>query len=98
MPSHAYEIQYAAEAVSDLRAMRPFDRCKVLDGIELHLLYQPKFISRSRIKAMLQPFWSQDRLRIDDFRIYYDVDDEDRIVNLLRVLMKATDPTPEEPP
>jgi mRNA interferase RelE/StbE len=98
MPSEPYEIQYAAEAVADLRAMRPFDRRNVLDGIEIHLLYQPKFISRSRIKAMIQPFWSQYRLRIGDFRIYYDVNDQHRVVNVLRVLMKTTDQTPEESP
>jgi mRNA-degrading endonuclease RelE of RelBE toxin-antitoxin system len=98
MPSEPYEIRYAAEAVADLRAMRPFDRRKVLDGIKLHLFHQPMFVSRSRIKAMIQPFWSQYRLRIDAFRIYYDVDDNDRIVNVLRILMKTTDQTPERSP
>ena len=78
--------------------MRPFDRRSVLDGIELHLRHQPKFVSRSRIKLMIQPFWSQYRLRINDLRVYYDVDDNDRVVNVLRVLMKRTDQTPEESP
>jgi mRNA interferase RelE/StbE len=98
MPSEPYEIQYAAEAVADLRGMRLFDQRNVLDGIELHLLHQPKFVSKSRIKLMVQPFWSQYRLRIDNFRIYYDVDDNDRVVNVLRVLMKTTDQTPEKSP
>jgi mRNA interferase RelE/StbE len=98
MPSEPYEIRYAGEAVADLRGMRPFDRRKVVDGIELHLVHQPKFVSKSRIKAMIQPFWCQYRLRIDDFRIYYDVDDSGRAVNVLRVLMKTTGPTPEESP
>jgi mRNA-degrading endonuclease RelE of RelBE toxin-antitoxin system len=98
MPDEPYEIQYAAEAAADLRAMRPFDRRNVLDGIELHLLHQPKLVSKSRIKVMVQPFWSQYRLRISDFRIYYDVDDNDRVVNVLRVLVKTTDQTPEESP
>ena len=47
---------------------------------------------------MLQPFWSQYRLRVGDFRIYYDVNDDERIVNVLRVLMKTTDQTPEKSP
>jgi mRNA interferase RelE/StbE len=98
MASEPYEIQYASEAVADLRAMRPFDRRNILNGIELHLLHQPKFVSKSRIKAMIQPFWSQYRLRIDEFRIYYDVDGNDRVVNVLRVLRKTTARTPEESP
>jgi len=55
-------------------------------------------VSKSRIKAMLQPFWSQYRLRVDEFRVYYDVDEDHLIVNVLRVLMKTTDQTPEESP
>ena len=30
--------------------------------------------------------------------IYYDVDNDERVVNVLRVLMKTTDQTPEELP
>ena len=81
-----------------LRAMRAFDQRAVLEGIEIHLFHQPRFVSKSRIKLMNQPFWSQYRLRLGDFRIYYDVDDENRVVNVLRILMKTTDQTPEAPP
>lgn len=95
--SDPYEIDYAEEAVSDIGAMRAFDRTKVLDVVEEHLTYQPTTVSKSRIKAMLQPFWSQYRLRADEYRIYYDVDEESRAVHILRVLMKGTEPTPEEP-
>jgi len=78
--------------------MRKFDQRKVLEGIEIHLTHQPGFGSKSRIKAMLQPFWSQYRLRVDEFRVYYDVDENHLIVNVLRVLMKTTDQTPGESP
>jgi mRNA-degrading endonuclease RelE of RelBE toxin-antitoxin system len=91
MPAEPYEIRYAAEAVADLRAMRAFDQRNVLDGIELHLRYQPQFVSRSRIKAMTQPFWSQYRLRIDDFPIYYDLAESDKVVSVLRDLV-STEP------
>jgi mRNA interferase RelE/StbE len=96
MQNGTYEIRYVGEAVDDLRGMRNFNRRQVLDGIELR--HQPKFVSKSRIKAMVQPFWSQYRLRIGDFRIYYDVNDEDLVVNVLRVLMKTTDQTQGESP
>jgi len=93
-----YTIQYAEEAVTDLRMLRAFDQRRILDGIELHLNFQPRFVSKSRIKEMVQPFWSHFRLRIDDYRIYYDVDDEAHVVSVLRVLMKDTQSTPKESP
>ena len=66
-----------------------------MNGIEEHLVHQPKRTSKSRIKAMVQPFWSQYRLRVDDFRVYYDVDDDNHVVNVLRVLEKRTESTPQ---
>jgi mRNA-degrading endonuclease RelE of RelBE toxin-antitoxin system len=96
--SEPYRIQYAKEALNDIRNLRAFDQRRILEGIELRLTFQPKFESRSRIKEMGQPFWSQYRLRVEDYRIYYDVDDESRTVSVLRVLVKTTDSTPKESP
>lgn len=93
-----YAIQYAPQAVSDVRALSAYDRAKVVGAIELHLPYEPTRESKSRIKRMTQPFWSQYRLRVDDFRVYYDVDEPQRRVNVLRVLQKGSGPTPEASP
>ena len=92
-----YNVQYAEAAAEDIRGLRAFDRRKVLDGIEEHLTHQPQQPSKSRIKAMTQPFWSQYRLRIDAFRVYYDVDEENHTVSVLRVLEKGTEQTPQTP-
>lgn len=96
--SEIYDIQYADEAVADIRTLRAYDQRKVLDGIKEHLTHRPKSVSRTRIKAMVQPFWSQFRLRVEDFRVYYDVDGESHEVNVLRVLQKTTQSTPETTP
>ncbi len=96
--SDAFEIVYADDAVADIKRMRKVDQRSVLDGIEVHLSSQPTFTSKSRIKAMVQPFWSQYRLRIADFRVYYDVDADSVRVNVLRVLHKTTKQTLETPP
>ncbi|MEI6514164.1 MAG: type II toxin-antitoxin system RelE/ParE family toxin [bacterium] len=95
--SDRYDIRYAEQAADDIRCLRVFDQRALLDGIEQYLAHQPGQVSKSRIKAMAQPFWSHFRLRIGDFRTYYDVDEERRAVNVLRVLKKTTQPTPEEP-
>jgi mRNA interferase RelE/StbE len=92
-----YTIQYAENAVADIKALRAYDQRIVVSGIETHLRHEPRKESRSRIKAMLQPFWSQFRLRLEDFRVYYDVVEEGRTVYILRVLQKTTATTPEKP-
>jgi mRNA-degrading endonuclease RelE of RelBE toxin-antitoxin system len=94
--SAAYEIRHAREASADIRALRAFDQRKILAAIEMYLARQPEQVSKSRIKAMTQPFWSQYRLRVEDFRVYYDVDNDSRCVNVLRVRGKTTQHTPEE--
>ena len=93
-----YQIRYSREAVEDIRSLRAFDQRRVFDRILQHLLFAPARTSRSRIKRMSQPFLSQFRLRVDDFRVYYDVDETDRTVQVLRVLLKGAGQTPTEAP
>jgi mRNA-degrading endonuclease RelE of RelBE toxin-antitoxin system len=69
MTSEPFEIRYTDEATADIKALRAYDQRKVLDGIEIHLSFQPKMESKSRIKTMAEPSWSQFRLRIEDFRV-----------------------------
>ncbi len=77
--------------------MRVYDQRMILDSIALHLNFEPAKESRSRIKAMVHPFWSRFRLRVGDFRVYYDIDEAARTVFVLRVLEKTAD-TAQEPP
>ena len=93
-----YEIDLVIDAKEDLRQLRPFDRQKVITAIEQHLTFGPKTESRSRIKRLQQPMWAEFRLRVNGFRIYYNVYDDRGIVEVLRILWKDTGQTPEEPP
>jgi mRNA interferase RelE/StbE len=93
-----FSVVYAKEAADDLRRMRAFDQRRILDGIYAHLRHEPQRASRSRIKQMIQPFWSEYRLRMGDFRVYYDVDTQSRRVHVLRVLKKFSGTTPKESP
>ena len=98
MPAEPYDIEYSQEAAKDVRRLRVYDQRRILDGIDRHLRYLPTLVSRSRIKLMLQPFWCQFRLRLEEFRVYYDVDGSRRAVNILRVLKKEEEQTPQEKP
>ena len=93
-----FQIEYTQDALNELTALRAFDRKRVVVGILTHLTHQPTKESRSRIKKMEQPFWSEYRLRIDEFRVYYQVDQATRTVHILHVLSKDTESTPKEMP
>jgi mRNA interferase RelE/StbE len=96
MSTNPFNIRYTQKANEDLDALRAFEQKKVIDGIEKHLQDEPTKTSRSRIKQMTPPFWSQYRLRVDDFRVYYDVDESTRSVTVLRVIEKGRAQTLDE--
>lgn len=68
-----YEIVLAPQAVQDLRRLRAHARAEVKDAIETHLRYEPTKVSRSRIKRLKGLDQPQFRLRVDEFRVFYDV-------------------------
>lgn len=92
-----YEIDYAEVAADEIEGLRVFDQRKIIKAIEQHLRYRPWRVSQTRIKLMVPPFGSQYRLRVGDFRIYYDVDEAARRVTVLRVLFKGTSQISELP-
>jgi len=69
----SFEIVFAPEALDDLRRLPRADARTVVDEIELHLRHAPEFLSKSRIKRLREIRSPQYRLRIDDWRVFYDV-------------------------
>ena len=88
-PRMAYEIIIVADAQEQLRQLRAYDHRIVLRAIENHLEHQPKQLSRSRIKKLSQPAISDYRLRVGEFRVYYDVEDSENRVVVLQVFEKG---------
>ena len=97
MAATPYEVNYADEAARDIKELRAYDQSKIMEAIETQLVPAPTKVSRSGIKKMTQPFWSQFRLRVEDFRVYYDVDEPKRQVSVLRILEKGRKATAKEP-
>jgi len=83
-----YEIEITAAAESDLDGIRVFYREEILDGIEENLRYEPTRESRSRIKRLELLDSPAYRLRVGDYRVFYDVDDVIIEVTVLRVMSK----------
>ncbi len=81
-----YEIRYSDEAVEQLKKLRAFDRTAILDQIEQVLGVNPTVLSKSRIKRLREPAPTQYRLRVGEFRVFYDV--VDATVLITQILSK----------
>ena len=84
-----FEIEVTREAESDLDRIRPFYRRQILDALDLHLRHTPMRSSRARIKRLRSLESPDYRLRVGDFRVFYDVDETDQRVTVLPILSKA---------
>ena len=82
-----YEIVFAPAAIRDQRRLSARDRATIRDKIELHLRHQPELLSRSRIKRLRGFQRPQYRLRVDEYRIFYDV--VEGSVEIIAILPKS---------
>lgn len=83
-----YQVSFARQAESDLKVCRAYDRTAILDVVERVLTTTPEKLSKSRIKRLRGTDSPMYRLRVDEFRVFYDVDPEEHVVLVLRVLSK----------
>ena len=74
MTNTGYSIEFTETALEDLRKLRAVDRSKIEDAIETFLRYEPERVTKSRIKRLRGMISPQYRLRVDDHRIFYDVE------------------------
>ena len=82
-----HEIILAPSAVQELGALRADVRGRVRDAIELHLRHEPTKVSKSRIKRLRGLDQPQYRLRVDEVRVFYDVEKD--TVQVLAIVSKA---------
>ena len=82
-----HEIVLAPSAVQELSALRADVRGRVRDAIELHLRHEPTKVSKSRIKRLRGLDRPQYRLRVDEVRVFYDV--EEKTVQVLAIVSKS---------
>jgi len=85
----AFRIELVDDAKAALRRMRAVDRAKILDRIERHLKAEPTAQSRSRIKRLRAGTYPPYRLRVDDIRVYYDVNEATQLVVVLGIVPKS---------
>jgi mRNA-degrading endonuclease RelE of RelBE toxin-antitoxin system len=68
-----YEILFAPEALEDLKRLRKVDAATILDAVEVHLRHAPERVSKSRIKQLRGLHSPQYRMRVGEWRVFYDV-------------------------
>lgn len=69
----AYEIFLTDTAKTHYRALDARWRAIVKNGLEAHLRHEPMKVSRSRIKRLRGMEHPEYRLRLDEYRVFYDV-------------------------
>jgi mRNA-degrading endonuclease RelE of RelBE toxin-antitoxin system len=95
-----FEIRLSEGAIDDLRAVPSARRAQIVDAIERQLATAPLTPSRNRKElAGLVPPWDQVRpvwqLRVGDYRVFYDVDEDESVVIVQAVRHKGWKTTGE---
>jgi len=96
-----YTIAYASQVAEDLADVRAFDRKRLLDRIDDELLHEPKKETRNKKEIVgLAPPWETEEptweLRSGEYRIFYDVDEQERRVTVRAIRRKPPHKTTEE--
>jgi mRNA-degrading endonuclease RelE of RelBE toxin-antitoxin system len=96
-----FGIEFSRESKREFDALRVYDQRRVLDAIEAKLKLEPGVETRDR-KCLgsesanfdyMPPLWE---LRVGEFRIFYEVDVDDRLVYVLAVRRKPSSKTTSE--
>ena len=70
-----FEIEFTSDAVDDLKSFRKSEQQTIFDQINGQLSYQPVTDTRNRKKLRPNDV-AEYELRIGNFRVFYDVDEE----------------------
>jgi mRNA-degrading endonuclease RelE of RelBE toxin-antitoxin system len=97
----AYRIEFTDLAEGELKDIRVFERRQIADAIDEQLSHQPNVETKNhkQLKCIVPafehvpPMWE---LRVGNYRIFYDVDDEAKVVYVWAVRLKEHGQTTEE--
>jgi mRNA-degrading endonuclease RelE of RelBE toxin-antitoxin system len=93
-----FTVRFAKGVEKDLKALKAYDRARVLDVIGRHLSHAPTTPARNRkLLVNLIPPWTAEppiwELRVGTFRIFYDVSVQEQIVYVRAIRRKAAGET-----
>ncbi len=76
-----FTIEFTPEALDDMHQFRTYDRRQIITAIEKQLGHQPTQETRNRKKLRPNDL-AEWELRIETFRVFYDVDEADDFVKI----------------
>lgn len=79
-----YSLDMTDEAEEDLRYYRAFERKQIVSDIQVQLVFEPGQETNSR-KALRQNPIASWELRIGKHRVFYEIDDEEQVVNIISI-------------
>ena len=85
-----YVIGYSPPSREHLATLSAGQRATVLDEVDVQLLHQPTVGTRNRKPLQPNPL-ARFELRIAELRVYYEVDEERRVVEIRAVGIKDRD-------
>ncbi len=96
-----YKIAIVPDALKELKDVPAFYRRLIMVAIEKQLAHEPSKATRNRKRLdplvtgfeYEPPLWE---LRVQDWRVFYDVDDEERLVLVRAIRKKPAGTTTEE--
>ncbi len=83
-----FEIRITPEAIEDIHQFRKYDQQKIIEGIENQLTHEPTQETRNRKKLRPNEI-AEWELRIGDFRVFYDINQESQLVKIEAVGYKT---------
>lgn len=81
-----FEIIFAPQAARSYRMLPAYHRAIIREALETHLRHQPAKTSKSRIKRLRGMTRPQYRLRVNEYRVFYDIIDQE--VQVLVIVSK----------
>jgi mRNA-degrading endonuclease RelE of RelBE toxin-antitoxin system len=82
-----FQIELTPEASDDLESIRTFDQRRLVSAMETHLAHEPARETRNR-KRLRPNALAEWELRVEVFRIFYDLLLEDEIVKVVAIGLK----------
>jgi mRNA-degrading endonuclease RelE of RelBE toxin-antitoxin system len=71
-----------------LQALRKTDQVKIMDHCRLYLITHPTQESKARIKRLRGEVFPPYRLRVEDYRVFYEVDEATQTVTVHGIVPK----------
>lgn len=96
-----WTIEIDEGAMAELESLRKYDQQQIEEEIDAQLLHQPNVATRKRkIIEGLSPDFEYDpplwQLRVGEFRVFYDLDEERETVTVRAIRKKSGGATTEE--